>query len=321
MAEKKDANEKKNDESVRKIIKDLIFEGQSVQTIEYKNKKWTFKTLTPKEMNKTLAISNINKDYEAYSLTYKLEILKSAIVAINDIEVSNEAKEMFDNLPIKIIDELYDEYLKISKVLVCTQDDFEVIRDISKNDDTAILKFTVMKEFGALPTEQRVKDLNEHQWVWLYNSIVHERNERAKDRIDELDYLAFFVNPELHNKVKEAKKNKGEKKGLFSKSGVEIVEEHDEENPYNPNVVTHYGNTTVDDDFEAKLKLFVNENEATTELDSDTQKGDSSESQEDFITRALRMQKVVEQENLKKLEKDAKEAGVNPDDLDGFEIN
>ncbi len=272
-------------------------------------------------MNKTLAISNINKDYEAYSLTYKLEILKSAIVAINDIEVSNEAKEMFDDLPMKIIDELYDEYLKISKVLVCTQDDFEVIRDISKNDDTAILKFTVMKEFGALPTEQRVKDLNEHQWVWLYNSIIHERNERAKDRIDELDYLAFFVNPELHNKVKEAKKNKGEKKGLFSKSGVEIVEEHDEENPYNPNVVTHYGNTTVDDDFEAKLKLFINENEATTELDSDTQKGDSSESQEDFITRALRMQKVVEQENLKKLEKDAKEAGVNPEDLDGFEIN
>lgn len=320
MADEKETNESKK-EKLRETIKQLIFEGHCTQDVEYAGRKWTFKTLTPKDMNKVFGLSKLEKNPVAYSYTYKLEILKLAIVMINDIEVSEDSREMFDELPPKIIDELYDKYIEIARFLVATQEDREIITDIAENDDLSKMRFTVMKEFHALPTEQRVKDLNEHQLVWLYHNILQQEKEHHEQDYAKIDYLAFFVNPEIHKKVMEAREHQKSSKNSVSKNGVQIVEEHDEVNPYNESMVTHYGATTVDEDFEMKLKMFTDGSQPMTELDSDTQKGNSYESKEDFLARALQMNDIIQNENEKKLQEDAKQSGVNADELDMFEVD
>ena len=90
-----------------------------------------------------------------------------------------------------------------------------------------------------------------------------------------------------------------------------------------PNIITHYGDTTVDEDFDAKLKLFATDEELT-ELDDDTHKGNSAETKDSFLSRVVGAQKEIQDANEKVLEKqveeDAKKAGINPDDLDIIEV-
>ena len=93
-------------------------------------------------------------------------------------------------------------------------------------------------------------------------------------------------------------------------------------NPNNPNQIISYKDTTVDEDFDKKMKMFMNEDEIT-ELSDDVRKGNATESKEDFLSRAIANTKMADKENekvIKSINEDAQKAGVNPDDLDAIEI-
>lgn len=313
-------DEEKELEENKKIISELIFKGYGTKVVEFAGKNWRFRTLNTTDHQKIWARSTFSDDEATNYERYKMEIVKSALVEINEVEVSEKAKEStISALPPKIIDKLYQLYQEVDKLQLDTLKDLKMIEDMVENDSYSRMRFKVMRAFGALPTEQRVKDLNEHQWMWLYQNLAKEKQDRTEEKMEDMDYISFFINPELAQKVREAKG----KDGGQSKNGVTMTKAHDEISP-NEDYVIHYGDTTVDEDFEAKLKLFQNEDDSYTELSDDTNKGDASESRDDFLTRVIGSGDTIKQQNeqiLNNLQKDAEMAGVNPDDLDGFEVH
>lgn len=324
------ADEKKEIlEEDKKTVSELIFKGYGTRVVEFAGKQWKFKTLSTDEHQKIWAMSTFSEDDVTNFERYKMEIVKHALLEINEVEVSERAKEKtISALPPKVIEKLYELYLTVDKLQLDSLKDLEIINDMVENDAYSRMRFKVMRAFGALPTEQRVKDLNEHQWMWLYQNLSKERQENTEEKIEDMDYLAFFINPEMAQKVRENKKkdSDGNSSSLFTtnENGIVMTKAHDEVNPYDENSIIHYGDTTVDEDFDAKLKLFTTEGEALTELSDDTHKGNANETRDEFLTRVIGASDFVQQQNeqiLENLERDAKQSGVNPDDLDGFEVH
>lgn len=84
---------------------------------------------------------------------------------------------------------------------------------------------------------------------------------------------------------------------------------------------TIISDATVDEDFDAKLKLFMSEEDPKTILDDDTHKGGNTkfETKEDFLARAMAFQGDAE-EIIRQRKEDAEKAGVKETDLDVIQI-
>lgn len=317
MADEKDKKEK------RRIIMDIIFRGYATKEIKKFHKRWKFKTLNSEEHRKIWSISTISDDESVNWVTYKAQILKSAFLSLNDIEATEEGKdEIFEQLPQSVIDALYEEYRKLDDIQLQASNEMGLIKEITESPYSRV-KFRVMKEFNILPTDKRYKELNEHQMLWLYENIMKDMQEEEERKKQRMDYLAFYINPELAQEVRNKEKEReGAKDGFGISKPVEKMKAHDEATN-DPNIITHYGDTTVDEDFDAKLKLFATDEELT-ELDDDTHKGNSAETKDSFLSRVVGAQKEIQDANEKVLEKqveeDAKKAGINPDDLDIIEV-
>ena len=278
----------------KKIINDIIFNGYGTAEFNKFDRRWLFKTLNAEEHQRLFSMSTIEDDEETNWQQYKIEMLKMAFISINDIEPSDEKKEeLFDSLSPKIINELYKEYKELDEFQVNALSDVSVIDDIVKNSSYSKIRFKVMSKMGVLPTEKRAKDMNEYQWMWLYQNIIDEERENEEAMKARMDYLAFYINPEVAQKVRE--QEKANKTG--NKDGIVRVKKHTEVNPYNPNEVIEYGDTTVDEDFDTKLAMFMSEDEKLTSLDDDVNKGNASESKEDFLSRVMANKPFVEEQN------------------------
>jgi hypothetical protein len=292
----------------KKIINDIIFNGYGTAEFNKFDRRWLFKTLNAEEHQRLFSMSTIEDDEETNWQQYKIEMLKMAFISINDIEPSDEKKEeLFDSLSPKIINELYKEYKELDEFQVNALSDVSVIDDIVKNSSYSKIRFKVMSKMGVLPTEKRAKDMNEYQWMWLYQNIIDEERENEEAMKARMDYLAFYINPEVAQKVREQEKAK--KTG--NKDGIVRVKKHTEVNPYNPNEVIEYGDTTVDEDFDEKLAMFMSEDEQLTSLDDDINKGNASESKEDFLSRVMANKLFIEEQN-----KQANHQKIEDDGLD-----
>ena len=292
----------------KKIINDIIFNGYGTAEFNKFDRRWLFKTLNAEEHQRLFSMSTIEDDEETNWQQYKIEMLKMAFISINDIEPSEEKKEeLFDSLSPKIINELYKEYKELDEFQVNALSDVSVIDDIVKNSSYSKIRFKVMSKMGVLPTEKRAKDMNEYQWMWLYQNIIDEERENEEAMKARMDYLAFYINPEVAQKVRE--QEKANKTG--NKDVIVRVKKHTEVNPYNPNEVIEYGDTTVDEDFDEKLAMFMLDDEQLTSLDDDINKGNSSESKEDFLSRVMANKPFIEEQN-----KQANHQKIEDDDLD-----
>jgi len=275
----------------KQIVTDIIFNGYATAEFNKFDRRWKFKTLNAEEHQRLFSISTMEDDEETNWQQYKIEMLKMAFIAINDIEPSEEKiEEIFDSLSPKVINELYKEYKELDEIQVNALSDISNIEDIVKNNSYSKIRFKVMSKFGVLPTEQRAKDMNEYQWMWLYQNIIEEERDYEEAMKARMDYLAFYINPEVAQKVRE--QEKAQKKS-GKNDGIIRTEKHTEVNPYNPNEIIEYGDTTVDDDFDTKLALFMTEDDKLTALDDDKNKGDASETKEDFLSRVFANQDGV----------------------------
>ena len=313
------ADDKKIEEEHEKelIIQDIIFKGYGTKTFKKFNKEWEFRTLDSEEHKQLWSIAMVDDDDATSWAVLKKTMLQMALVSINHIEPTENMKEqIIEKLPPKVIETLYNEYQKLDKIQVEATSDINFVKKIAQNPYSKI-KFKIMSYFKKLPTDKEFMHLNDHQLMWLYENISQEELEKEKNDKMKLDYLAYYVNPELAKAVRDNEKSAEQ---YTTKSGnITRVKAHDEQNPYNPNEVIHYGDTTVDEDFDEKLKMFMGDDEPVTVLDDDIHKGNSSETKEDFLSRVLGAEKTIQKENdniMKNLEKEAKEAGVNPDNLD-----
>lgn len=60
-----------------------------------------------------------------------------------------------------------------------------------------------MKAFRTPPTDPRMKEMNEAQWLWSYFNIQEDEKEDEESWKNRLDYLTWFINPEMAKSVHE----------------------------------------------------------------------------------------------------------------------
>ena len=142
-----------------------------------------------------------------------------------------------------------------------------------------------MKATGALPTEQRCKDMNVAQWLWYYFNLLEdlkeEREYNGEYAENLMDYVGHYINPKLAKYVDDQKaykrKNKGKNVDGYQAPGIR------EDGTEVKDVV--YNSAFEQELAEALKKDGKNIEEEFTELPSSDSAGDPYESEEDFMAR------------------------------------
>lgn len=132
----------------------------------------------------------------------------------------------------------------------------------------------VMKATGALPTEERVRKMNNYQWLWYYLNLVQTKKDENEERDNIIDYVTFFINGEMAKKVQEQKK------------AVKSQGKYEETN-------VGYENEVYNDSFEQEIQAALN-GQNFIELPSSDYKS-STESKDDFIARALQIEQLAQE--------------------------
>lgn len=173
--------------------------------------------------------------------------------------------------------------------------------------------------------------MNDHQWLWYYlNLLEEEKNEEEKHKA-RLDYLAWWVNPELARRV------------MGSNNLEQYSDEYLNENNNDNGVYYNKGDTVINNSFDDEMRKALKESgEELVELPSSHGAGNVNESQNDFISRVMNMSNFVdiyndentaieyidnnidntsenkfgELDNDKSLEEELKKAGLTLDDID-----
>lgn len=165
--------------------------------------------------------------------------------------------------------------------------------------------------------------MSDLQWLWCYFNILEDEQEEELKWKSRLDYLGWWINPQLAKSVIEIEKrneNKGNNKSSFGNEPTE------DDPSVNSNQITVKGDVVKNDTFEDEFKKALAEagvEEKFTELPDSQSVGDAFESQEDFITRALANQELIEpiiNDNIKSLESTVQELGLDMNDIDFFEF-
>lgn len=181
-----------------------------------------------------------------------------------------------------------------------------------------------MKAIGMPPSDSRIRQMNDAQWLWSYLNVIEDEKIEEETWKARLDYLGFYVNPELARSVMEQDEqmNKRNKNGVgYSENGDQLVRTgvynssdfsaeakaaslgYDPESGLSPTefIKNYYEqqsrNVDIDvlnDDFDDLL----NSGQFTVIAESDSSVGDRFESAEDFLARA---QGFVDMEEFNKL--------------------
>lgn len=141
-----------------------------------------------------------------------------------------------------------------------------------------------MKAAGALPTEERVQKMSNIQWLWYYKNLIKDEEENESLMKSRIDYLAFFVNPELHKSVMDIANG-----NIYKDENDEIIQK---------TPVPKKEGVYVNDSFEEELKAALGD-EALTVLPDSSSAGNANMSQDDFLRMAEQMQQFsMEMDNL-----------------------
>ncbi|MFW6014949.1 MAG: hypothetical protein ACOCRK_00765 [bacterium] len=169
--------------------------------------------------------------------------------------------------------------------------------------------------------------MNDQQWLWYYFNLVEDEREDEKRWKSRLDYLGWYSNPKLAKSVMEQEKIKNGE-----------MDEKESSNVNDDNTIEVQGDTAINTGFEEELKNALKDagisEDEFVELPDSKNAGNPNESKDDFLQRVMNMQdQLVNQNNnlenqsindsklneKKSIEEIAKEAGLDPDDIDFFE--
>ena len=302
------AEDKKQE--VDKLVRDLVFDGFATREFRRFDRRWRFKTLTINEHRAAVATSNSIAAGDAQLAMLKVGVLSAALVAVNGVELdADSAKRVVDVLVPQVVDELYSCYEILEyEQLTALKDTSKLTALVDSSFDR--IKYKVMRSVGALPTEKRVREMSELQWMWYYLNIIEDKNEEEDTTMVRLDYLAMFMNPELLEQIRAQREH--------GKTGQRGPRETVKVNG-NVETITTVRDTKVNEDFDAMLAAAIGD-EQFTELPDEKVKGNVYESKEDFINRALGAVEFVETTNKSVLEERQALADV-PDDEDVIEVD
>ena len=192
---------------------------------------------------------------------------------VNEQKLDDEVEtaEFIKKLQPIIVSKLYEEYQKIQEKQnkSLTPEAIEEIKKLT-NDPFGRIRYKVMKATSALPTEDRVKKMNDVQWIWYYLNIVKDNEELDIEDKNKLDYLTFFINPQLSEEINKNRKNISGK--------TDINDSNIQKNDF------------FEDEFKRALMEAGISEDDFTELPSSEMAGDPYESEADFIERVKNQQ-------------------------------
>jgi hypothetical protein len=176
-----------------------------------------------------------------------------------------------------------------------------------------------MRAAGALPTEERVKQMNDPQWLWYYLNLEKDKDEDDKRTKNYIEYLTWFVNPQLAKSVAEQNKLTSQTSNIYTNQNQN----------YDQQIVE--GDKTVNDEFETELRQALKDSKMEenkfVQLPGSDSVGNPAESQNDFINRAIAFGKMnnidvdtTSNIELKEDKRDLKDmllgVGITEDDID-----
>lgn len=276
---------------MKDIIRQFIYNGYATKEFEKFQKTWVFRTLSPDEHNDIVVYVNFTySNPNTKQREYERLVLKKALISINGVKLDEQKRDhLFDNLAVSVFDVIYEEYHELEKLQNEALLHEDLIKSLAEPSFDRI-KFMVMQDAHALPTEQRVKDMNDYQWLWYWYNMQKKITNDEEIEKAKRDYMCMFINPQLWKNIKEREKSEKDSPG----SGY--TQTADE------NTKVYYGNTTVDDDFDKKIAHMMkdhDENDTPIALPDSHEKGDAHESKDDFINRVKQHEQYAIQQNAK----------------------
>ena len=216
----KEINNENNIEEIKQEMRSIVFDGCLYKTFKYLDKTWKIKTVETKKIE-TAYMEAKAYDGLAYNISLKLNIVSMALISINDLVFSSPADsyQYLKKLAIPIISKLYDEYYELIQKKAQLEMDLDKL-NLLKDDNFSRLKYKVMRTMGCMPTEERVQNMNNAQWLWLYLNIQKDMEEERDIAKNRCDYLGMYINPKLAKivadqnkmqKYQEANKNTDER--------------------------------------------------------------------------------------------------------------
>lgn len=85
-----------------------------------------------------------------------------------------------------------------------------------------------MKAIGLPPSDPRVRQMNDAQWLWCYFNEVEDEKEEADNWKARFDYLTYFINFDMAKSVHEAEGTK-KKKSKYTTNGLHSNADFDKE--------------------------------------------------------------------------------------------
>jgi hypothetical protein len=162
--------------------------------------------------------------------------------------------------------------------------------------------------------------MSDLQWLWCYFNILEDDKEDELRWKSRLDYLGWWVNPQLAKSVMESEnRNKEKSKSSFGEEPNPVWNDNGE--------VMEEGEMSVSTSFEDELKKALADagiKEDFTELPDSKSVGDINESKDDFLTRVMANEGFIQninQTTIDSLDSIIDESGVNPDDIDYFDFS
>ena len=126
-----------------------------------------------------------------------------------------------------------------------------------------------MRAASALPTEDRVKKMNDVQWYWYFLNILKDEEENDIVDKNKIEYLTYFINPDMAKGVAKSK---------------------DKDNKTRVNDANTQYNNFFDEELKKALMEANISEDSFTELPSSDMVGDPNESEDDFLTRVMNHQ-------------------------------
>lgn len=110
-----------------KNMKDLVFQGHMKKEVFLYEKRWVFKTITEEDVQVAYHAADFYEGL-AYYLTLRLYVLSAALESVEDTVFLSKQMcyEFVNKLPMQIIMDVYDEYMKFAK------EQEELARDIGE---------------------------------------------------------------------------------------------------------------------------------------------------------------------------------------------
>jgi len=120
---------------MRKALQEIIFLGRLTRNVKILGKTWTLQTIDIDEHMKAVKQINLNDDNNNFTLLLlKRKLLERAIVSVEGIEIKDDEREEFvSQLPITVINLLFDEYNKLNEEFKIENEDEKKLVEEIKN--------------------------------------------------------------------------------------------------------------------------------------------------------------------------------------------